>query len=129
MIIDDTDEIIATAFGPGKTHDFRVYKESDTHLAVTTPLRADSGYQGLQTLHMNTILPHKATKKQPLTKEDKLCNHAHSSIRIFVENAIRRVKVFRIIKETYRNRRRRFGMRFNLIAAIVNMELEVRKGV
>ena len=89
-------------------------------------IRADSGYQGLHKLHSCATLPKKATKKHPLTKDDKAHNHEHSSRRIFVEHAIRRVKVFRIIKETYRNRRRRFGLRFNLIAAIVNMEWQTR---
>lgn len=120
---------MATAFGPGRRHDFRLYKESDVHLEKTTLIRADSGYQGLQKLHEHTVLPVKGTKKKPLTKENKKHNHDHSSVRIFVEHTIRRVKVFRIIKETYRNRRKRFGLRFNLIAAVVNMELRGRKGI
>jgi len=97
------------------------------HLAKDVPMRGDSGYQGLQKLHANTVLPVKATKKRPLSKEDKKHNHDHSSLRIFVEHTIRRVKVFRITKETYRNRRKRFGLRVNLIAAIVNIEWEQRK--
>ena len=32
------------------------------------------------------------------------------------------LKRFKIIADKYRNRRRRFGLRFNLIAAIYNME-------
>ncbi|MDR2882664.1 MAG: IS5/IS1182 family transposase, partial [Alistipes sp.] len=39
------------------------------------------------------------------------------------ENIIREVKIFRIIAEKYRNRRRRFALRFNLIAAIYNLNL------
>lgn len=117
------------AFGIGRTHDFRLYKESHTLIHPDITERGDSGYQGLKRLHLNTILPRKGTKKHPLTKEDKKFNHDHSSLRIFVEHAIRRLKVFRIIKETYRNRRRRFGLRVNLIAAIVNMELRQRKGI
>jgi hypothetical protein len=35
----------------------------------------------------------------------------------------RRLKIFRILGERYRNRRKRFGLRFNLIAALVNVEL------
>jgi hypothetical protein len=31
--------------------------------------------------------------------------------------------IFRILGERYRNRRKRFGLRFNLIAAIINFEL------
>lgn len=107
-------------------HDFRLFKESATHVEPSTMLHADSGYQGLYKLHASTTLPKKATKKRPLTKDDNAHNHDHSSRRIFVEHAIRRVKVFRVIKETYRNRRRRFGLRFNLIAAVVNMEWRQR---
>jgi hypothetical protein len=33
------------------------------------------------------------------------------------------VKRFRILSERYRNRRKRFGLRFNLIAAICNFDL------
>ena len=33
------------------------------------------------------------------------------------------VKIFRILAERYRNRRGRFGLRFNLIAAIINSEI------
>jgi hypothetical protein len=40
-----------------------------------------------------------------------------------VEHVNRRLKVFRILGERYRNRRKRFGLRFNLIAALVNIEL------
>jgi len=42
--------------------------------------------------------------------------------RILIENIIRRLMIFRILSERYRNRRKRFGLRFNLIAAICNME-------
>jgi hypothetical protein len=35
----------------------------------------------------------------------------------------RRLKILRILAERYRNRRKRFALRFNLIAAIVNIEL------
>jgi len=41
-----------------------------------------------------------------------------------IENIIRKLKIFRILSERYQNRRKRFGLRFNLIIAIYNMELE-----
>ena len=40
-----------------------------------------------------------------------------------VENIIRHLKIFRIVAERYRNRRRRFALRFNLIAGLYNYEL------
>lgn len=125
-IISDELEIIATSFAPGRRHDFGLYKQSDTHLAKDMLMRADSGSQDLQKLHTNTVLPKKATKKRPLSKENKKHNHDHSSLRISVEHTIRRMKVFRITKETDRNRRKRFGLRVNLIVAKVNMEWKQR---
>ncbi|MEM9817187.1 MAG: transposase family protein, partial [Cyanobacteria bacterium P01_D01_bin.6] len=45
--------------------------------------------------------------------------------RIWVEHVNRRVKIFRILAQRYRNRRRRYGLRFNLIAALYNYELNL----
>ncbi len=47
-----------------------------------------------------------------------------SSERVLNENVIGVIKRFKIIADRYRNRRKRFGLRFNLIAGIYNMELE-----
>jgi len=85
---------------------------------------ADSGYQGLLKLHANSETPYKKSKNNPLTKEKKRVNHDLSRRRILVENVIGKLKVFRILSERYRNRRKRFSLRFNLIAAIYNFELQ-----
>ena len=42
-----------------------------------------------------------------------------------VEHVIRSLKVWRIVKETYRNRRKRFSLRFKLIAGLVNAGLQL----
>jgi hypothetical protein len=79
----------------------------------------DSGYTGIKKLQSNTKLP----KKKPLTKEEKEQNRKISSERVVNENVIGSLKRFKIINDRYRNRRKRFGLRFNLIAGIHNMEL------
>lgn len=83
----------------------------------------DTGYQGIQKTHSNCKLPKKKTKKNPLTKEDKKNNQQIASERVANENVIGMLKRFKIISDKYRNRRKRFGLRFNLISAIYNMEL------
>lgn len=83
----------------------------------------DSGYQGLQKIHPNCNLPTKRTKKTPLTKEAKKSNTQLARDRVLNENVIGMLKRFRIIAERYRNRRKRFGLRFNLIAGLYNYEL------
>jgi len=45
------------------------------------------------------------------------------SERVLNENVIRVLKRFKIIADRYRNRRKRFALRFNLIAGIYNFKL------
>jgi len=44
-----------------------------------------------------------------------------------VEHVIGKLKIFKILSDRYRNRRRRFGLRFNLIAGIYNFELKLKQ--
>ena len=97
-------------------------KESKLPILSTTEIQADSGYQGIQKKHTHWKIPHKGKNKIPLTKEQKKENHQLSSSRVVVENVIRELKIFRIIAEKYRNRRKQFGLRLNLLAAIVNFQ-------
>lgn len=83
----------------------------------------DSGYTGIKKLQKNSRLPKKSSKKKPLTKEEKKDNQKISSERVLNENVIGSLKRFKIISDRYRNRRKRFGLRFNLIAGIHNYEL------
>lgn len=123
MIVDKNQKkIICTSFTNGKRHDFRLYRESGVHIHPKTKSLTDTGYQGIQKLHPNSELPKKKTKKNPLTKEDKKKNRELSSERVLNENVIGMLKRFKIIADRYRNRRKRFRLRFNLIAGIYNYE-------
>jgi hypothetical protein len=86
-------------------------------------VKGDTGYQGIQKIHLNSIIPIKRKRNEVLTTEQKKFNHKLSSKRIFVEHVIGKLKRFKVISERYRNRRRRFGLRFNLIAGIYNYEI------
>jgi hypothetical protein len=120
-----TARIICIYLANGKRHDFRMYKESKIHIAPHTKAITDTGLLGLQKLHRNTEMPKKSSKKNPLTKEDKAKNRNLSRERVLNENVIGMVKRFKVISDRYRNRRRRFGLRFNLIAGIHNYELQI----
>lgn len=84
---------------------------------------ADSGYQGIEKMHANSQIPIKKKKNTPLTKEQKKQNQMLSSRRVANENVIGSLKKFKIIADKYRNRRKRFGLRLNLISGIYNYEL------
>jgi hypothetical protein len=116
-------QIICTHIGKGRRHDYHLYKKSNVHIHEHTEIIVDTGYQGLQDIHLKTRKPKKKSKTNPLSKTDKKNNSIISSDRVMVEHVIRKIKIFRIMGERYRNRRRRFGLRLNLIAAIYNLEL------
>ena len=85
-------------------------------------LSADSGYQGFRKLYENTVLPKKSTKNRPLSKQDRKKNRNISRKRIAAEHVIALVKRFRILSERYHNRRKRFSLRFLLIAGNCNFD-------
>ncbi|MDR1241012.1 MAG: transposase, partial [Oscillospiraceae bacterium] len=75
-------------------------------------------------LHKNSEIPKKKTKKYKLTKEEKAKNREISSKRVKIENITGFVKRFKIIADKYRNRRKCFGLRFNLICGISNFDID-----
>jgi transposase len=113
------------AIGKGKTHDFRIYKENPIQIGEKIELLADKGYQGIAKIHANSRTPVKKTRKKSLSKEQKRFNKQLAKERITVEHIHRKLNIFRILSSRYRNRRRRFGLRVNLIAGIYNYELSL----
>jgi DDE superfamily endonuclease len=111
-------KILYVLVGKGREHDFKLFKRSNIHFFELSEVR---GYQGLQHFHSNSQTPQRKPPKKPLSKEAKRTNRKLASLRITVEHVIRDLKIFRILKETYRNKRKRFGLRLHLIAAICNL--------
>lgn len=114
-------KIICTTFSDGKTHDFKLFKNSKVRLQSTTNLKVDTGYLGITKFHINSDIPCKSSKYKPLTKEKKAYNRNLASERVLNENVIGKIKRFKIIADRYRNRRKRFNLRFNLIAGIYKL--------
>jgi len=122
IVINKTGKILSTTFTNGRKHDKKLYDESKLPISPKTTKQADSGYQWAQKTTSNIELPNKWSKKKPLTKEQKKYNKELSSQRVKVENKIAEIKCFRIFDQKYRNRRSRFGLRFNLICGFINYE-------
>jgi len=76
---------------------------------------------------IKTVYYRKKSKKNPLSEKDKQNNRKLSSQRVSAEHVIGKLKIFKILSDRYRNRRRRFGLRFNLIAGIYNFELKLKR--
>lgn len=119
-------KIICTAFSAGKSHDFSLFKKSKLRMNEELELLGDKGYQGIKKIHNNSRTPIKKTKNKELSKAEKFLNRQLAKERIIIENIHRSLNIFRILSSRYRNRRRRFGLRFNLIAGIYNYELSLK---
>jgi IS5 family transposase len=98
-----TGQILATAFAPGATHDFALFKSSRLWLDPETTVLADSGYQGITKWHRHSRTPHKNTKLHPLTSEKKQANARLASQRVSCEHLLGDLKRFAILRGPYRN--------------------------
>lgn len=84
---------------------------------------ADKGYQGIYAVYLNSLLPLKVRKNCKLDHELKIYNQETNKRRIGLEHVFGCLKTFKIPAERYRNRGKRLGLRFNLIAGMYNLEL------
>ncbi|BET37769.1 transposase family protein [Spiroplasma ixodetis] len=105
----------------GKVHDFQILKNSNLEFSEKTIIIGDLGYQGIQNIYKNTILPIKKTKNKKLTKQEKIYNKIISKIRIKVEHVFAWLKIFKIlINKCRKSIFRLMYLRFNLLCEIFN---------
>ena len=106
---------------PGSVHDFTLFKEGESP-PKESRLFVDSGYQGIADIHPASEFPYKASKNKPLDEEEQDYNHVLSCIRVKVEHILGDIKTFKIMSERYRNKRKRYHIKFNIISGIVNLK-------
>ena len=75
----------------------------------------DTGFQGVK--HPNLFIPQKASKKRPLTPEDRASNRYISSQRIVVEHAIGGMKRYGAMNQVLRNKLGKFDDRVAVVSA------------
>jgi hypothetical protein len=109
----------------GKTHDFKLFKDTLIGIDELIQLLADSGYQRILAFHANSKTPIKKKKNQTLTEDEKRYNRELSRGRILIENVNRRIKRFKIMSDRYRNKSKRHGLRMTILCALHNMDLVV----
>jgi hypothetical protein len=104
IIEQKTLKIICLAHGKGKTHDFKLFKNSGVKFQENCKLIADKGYQGIKKLHERSETPQKKPKGGKLTKTQKKSNRELNRIRIVIEHVNCRLKIFKVLSYPYRNR-------------------------
>lgn len=111
----------------GRRHDKRILDKTGwlEHIPEDVALWTDTGFQGLQKQHTNTIMPSKRMKNRPLTLEQKQNNRIISGIRVVSEHAIGGYKRFKAASEKFRNRIPNLDDLINRICAgLWNLHLE-----
>lgn len=88
----------------GRIHDKKLFDKSELHIPESISILADTGFQGVQKKHGNTLIPAKKPRGGFLTDAQKAMNRLISSCRIPVEHAIGGMKRFRCVSNIYRNK-------------------------
>ncbi|MDN8294657.1 IS5 family transposase [Acinetobacter baumannii] len=116
-------QIVSIQVRSGRVHDLSIARKYAKEFANFTCVMADLAYKGFKEIKSKLLIPIKKPKNMKLSKEAKRINKEISRRRIPIEHINSKLKAFRILGERYRNRRKRFGLRMNLIAGMVNWML------
>ena len=84
----------------------------------------DTGFQGIQKIHANTLIPKKKPRGGFLTEAEKSWNRLISSARIVIEHAIGGIKRFGAVSHIFRNKNGIDDQFVNVCAGLWNMELQ-----
>ena len=87
----------------GKRHDKRLADGQGLTFPKGSKLWKDTGFQGYEPEGVTTLQPKKKPKGGELTPQEKEDNRRISRVRVRVEHSIAGVKVFRSVRDIYRN--------------------------
>ena len=113
-------ESISKSF-EGKIHDKKIYDKSKIILPRRIKVYTDTGYLG--TGH---IMPKKKPKGKNLSPEDRKRNKEIASKRCVNEHVIGFIKRYRIVRDQFRNERKKHGLIFKNAAGLAGMMLNVK---
>lgn len=114
----------------GRRHDKRIAERQQHFQFLPNDVTAwvDSGFSGIDLIHPNSQICHKATKNHPLNEAQKRHNRIVSGIRIPVEHAIAGMKRMRAAADIWRNKTPGMDDRVMLVSAgLWNFYLEHTK--
>ncbi|HEY6536232.1 MAG TPA: transposase family protein [Candidatus Nitrosocosmicus sp.] len=85
----------------------------------------DLGYLGVETdfLEQLSSIPFKKKKNQELLAEEKEYNKNHSRKRIVIEHTICRLKKYRILSDTFRNKLKKYNRVSDIVAGLINYRI------
>ena len=124
IIIGKIKKIINIFHAKGTVHDYQMLKNSNViEILEKRKIKSlfDSGYQGIQKLLTNAVIPYKNSKYHKLSDEEKEFNTNLSKERVEIEHINREIKKFRIMKDVYRSHLDRYEFRLTIICCLYNL--------
>lgn len=111
--------LVLTQTKSARRHDKRLADKQNLFQSIpeSVAVWVDTGFQGIQKYHNNTLIPKKNTKKNPLTEEDREENKIISHFRVIVEHAIGGIKRYQCLQQPYRNKTTSMDDQLALISA------------
>jgi hypothetical protein len=107
VLTDKRKILLLTPTKNGKVHDKKMSDKNilASRIPEAVSLLADTGFQGIQKQHENTLILKKKPRGGELTEDDKSFNRLISSVRISVEHAIGGMERFAVARELFRNKK------------------------
>ena len=118
--------LILTPTKHGKIHDKKMADKNllASRIPEEVSLLVDTGFQGIQKQHLNTLIPKKKPRGGFLTEAEKAWNSLISSTRMKVEHAIGGIKRFNATSHIFRNKNGLDDQFMNICSGLWNLELE-----
>ncbi len=111
----------------GKKHDKKICDEENYSFPQNSILFQDTGFQGYEPEGAITCQPKKKPRGKELTADDKIINSVISGIRIIVEHVISGIKRCRIVKDVFRNTKKKFeDLVMEIACGLHNFRVEYR---
>ena len=117
--------LVLTPSKHGRVHDKKLLDKSVLHIPDDISILADTGFQGLQKQHPNSLIPAKKPRGGILTDAQKAMNRLISSTRIVVEHAIGGMKRFRAVSDIYRNKKGLDDRLVHVAAGLWNLHVQM----
>jgi hypothetical protein len=113
-------EIVDVTVGqPGTSSDINLFRARQSEFDANQRFKGDKGYIG----EVQIETPHKKSKQQELTREQKEENKQLSVKRIIVEHVIRLVKIFRVAQERFRLRPQNYERVILTVCGLVRLRV------
>jgi hypothetical protein len=109
----------------GRKHDYDIYKSNHLVIPKEVVNVYDLGYLGVEKDFPDQLsaLPYRKKRNQDLSQEEKEYNKIYSRKRIVIEHTICRLKKYRIMSDTFRNRLRKYNRISDIVTGLVNYRM------